>query len=127
MSQPEWIAVDWGTSRLRAYPMMGETAGEEISSDRGMGSLERSEFERMQTILATSPAARSAVDQAFIDANPVENVRFRLAGGLLGILAAVNEEVEYSYWASLIAVFTAISLRWPVSNTLTVLWRMSPA
>ena len=45
MSQPEWIAVDWGTSRLRAYPMMGETAGEEISSDRGMGSLERSEFE----------------------------------------------------------------------------------
>ena len=44
----------------------------------------------------------------FIDANPVENVRFRLAGGLLGILAAVNEEVEYSYWASLIAVFIAV-------------------
>jgi len=44
----------------------------------------------------------------FIDANPVENVRFRLAGGLLGILAAVNEEVEYSYWASLIAVFVVV-------------------
>ncbi len=44
----------------------------------------------------------------FIEENPVENVRFRLAGGLLGILAAVNEEVEYSYWASLIAVFIVV-------------------
>jgi hypothetical protein len=34
-------------------------------------------------------------------------LNFRLAGGILGILAAVNEEVEYSYWASLIAVFVA--------------------
>jgi hypothetical protein len=50
------------------------------------------------------------IDKAkeFIEANPVENVRFRLAGGLIGILAAVNEEVEYSYWASLIAVFVAV-------------------
>lgn len=44
-STPEWIAVDWGTSRLRAYPMTGETAGAEISSDRGMGTLGPSEFE----------------------------------------------------------------------------------
>ena len=46
--------------------------------------------------------------KAFIDANPVEKIRFRLAGGLLGILAAVNEEVEWSYWASLIAVFVVV-------------------
>ncbi len=46
--------------------------------------------------------------QEFIDTHPVEKVRFRLAGGLLGILAAVNEEVEYSYWASLIAVFVVV-------------------
>jgi hypothetical protein len=44
----------------------------------------------------------------FIDANPVEKIHFRLAGGLLGILAAVNEEVEWSYWASLIAVFVVV-------------------
>ena len=43
----------------------------------------------------------------FIDEHPLEKVTYRLAGGLLGILAAVNEEVEYSYWASLIAVFVA--------------------
>ncbi|MGH7818272.1 MAG: DUF1302 family protein, partial [Candidatus Binatia bacterium] len=33
----------------------------------------------------------------FIAANPLEHVEFRLAGGLMGILAAVNEEVEWSY------------------------------
>jgi predicted RND superfamily exporter protein len=46
--------------------------------------------------------------QEFIDAHPLEKIRFRLAGGLLGILAAVNEEVEWSYWASLIAVFVVV-------------------
>ena len=37
-----------------------------------------------------------------------DKVRFRLAGGILGILAAVNEEVAYSYWVSLIVVFLAV-------------------
>jgi hypothetical protein len=39
-----------------------------------------------------------SIDRArqFIEENPVENINFRLAGGLLGILAAVNEEVEWS-------------------------------
>jgi predicted RND superfamily exporter protein len=43
----------------------------------------------------------------FIEKNPNDKVRYRLAGGLLGILFAVNEEVEYSYWVSLIVVFLA--------------------
>ncbi|MBU1055440.1 MAG: MMPL family transporter [Proteobacteria bacterium] len=41
----------------------------------------------------------------YITEHPVEQVNFRLAGGILGILAAVNEEVEYSYWVSMIAIF----------------------
>lgn len=55
--------------------------------------------------------ARS-LDQAkvFIKNNPVENVRFRLAGGLLGVLAAVNEEVEKSYWKVLFVVLTVVFL-----------------
>lgn len=44
----------------------------------------------------------------FIDAHPVEKVRFRLAGGLLGILAAVNEEVEYSYWLAMGIAFAVV-------------------
>jgi predicted RND superfamily exporter protein len=35
----------------------------------------------------------------------VGDVRFRYAGGLFGILAAVNEEVEGSYWISLGMIF----------------------
>ncbi len=46
----------------------------------------------------------------FIEQNPSDKVNFRLAGGLLGILAAVNEEVEYSYWVSIIVVFSAVFL-----------------
>ncbi len=43
----------------------------------------------------------------FIEKNKAEKLNYRLAGGLLGILYAVNEEVEYSYWVSLIVVFVA--------------------
>ncbi len=42
---PEWIAVDWGTSNLRAWAMSGAEALAEVSSDRGMGTLKREEFE----------------------------------------------------------------------------------
>ncbi len=44
--QPDWIALDWGTSSLRAWAMEG-VAGvlAELTSDRGMGTLERHEFE----------------------------------------------------------------------------------
>ena len=48
--------------------------------------------------------------KVFIKNNPVENVRFRLAGGLLGVLAAVNEEVEKSYWKVLFVVLTVVFL-----------------
>src|SRR3989442_12953189 len=44
----------------------------------------------------------------FIEQNPVENIQFRLAGGLLGILAAVNEEVEWSYKWNLILVMVTV-------------------
>ncbi len=41
----EWIAVDWGTTHLRAWAMQGETVVAEASSARGMGSLDPTEFE----------------------------------------------------------------------------------
>ena len=48
--------------------------------------------------------------EEFIKERTPEKVNFRLAGGLLGILAAVNEEVEYSFWVSLVVVFSAVFL-----------------
>ena len=51
-----------------------------------------------------------SIDKAkeFIEKIEPEKVRFRLAGGLVGVLAAVNEEVEYSYWVSLAVIFIAV-------------------
>lgn len=36
-------------------------------------------------------------------------IRFRLAGGMFGILAAVNEKVESSYWTNLTLVFSVVA------------------
>jgi hypothetical protein len=41
-------------------------------------------------------------------ATNVQNVRYRLAGGLIGILAGVNEEVEWSYRVNLILILVVI-------------------
>lgn len=46
MIQPEWIAVDWGTSNLRVWAMgTGDTVLASAQSDKGMGSLAPDEFE----------------------------------------------------------------------------------
>ena len=45
MSKTDWIAVDWGTSHLRAYAMSGGSVLDERMSEDGMGSLERDQFE----------------------------------------------------------------------------------
>lgn len=57
--------------------------------------------------------AQHALDtaKAFIATHPQETVTFRLAGGLIGILAAVNEEIETSYRLNLyLVLFTVFVL-----------------
>lgn len=49
-----------------------------------------------------------AMAEEFIYNNPVEDLNFRLAGGLLGILAAINDEVEWSYKWNLILVMVTV-------------------
>jgi predicted RND superfamily exporter protein len=44
----------------------------------------------------------------YIAANPVESMDFRLAGGLFGILAAINDEVEWSYTWNLVLVLVTV-------------------
>jgi 2-dehydro-3-deoxygalactonokinase len=41
----DWIAVDWGTSHLRAWAMAGDAVLAEAASDDGMGRLTRAQFE----------------------------------------------------------------------------------
>lgn len=40
-----WIAVDWGTTRLRAWAMRGTDVVQQASSDRGLATLDRDGFE----------------------------------------------------------------------------------
>ncbi|ABG32393.1 2-keto-3-deoxy-galactonokinase [Roseobacter denitrificans] len=42
---PEWIALDWGTSNLRAFAMQGATVLERAESNAGMRKLEPAQFE----------------------------------------------------------------------------------
>ncbi|MCV0397166.1 MAG: 2-dehydro-3-deoxygalactonokinase [Rhizobiaceae bacterium] len=44
-AEPQWIAVDWGTTNLRAWAMVGDQPLATAKSARGMGTLSREEFE----------------------------------------------------------------------------------
>jgi 2-dehydro-3-deoxygalactonokinase len=45
MTDFQWIAVDWGTTRLRAWGMSGDTVTFQRQADTGMGGLTRDGFE----------------------------------------------------------------------------------
>lgn len=45
-----------------------------------------------------------------VRSDPKSMIEVRLAGGILGILAAVNEEVGWSYWAILVVIFSTVFL-----------------
>ena len=45
MTKADWIAVDWGTSHLRAWGLSGDQIVQQAASDQGMGSLTRDGFE----------------------------------------------------------------------------------
>jgi predicted RND superfamily exporter protein len=62
----------------------------------------------------------------YIAANPEEKIDFRLAGGLFGILAAVNDEVEWSYKWNLILVLVTVFILsfltyWSLAGALIVM------
>lgn len=48
--------------------------------------------------------------ESYIDSHSTDKVYLRLAGGIIGILAAVNEEVEWSYWANMLTIFAVTFL-----------------
>jgi predicted RND superfamily exporter protein len=97
---------------------IGNLIGMMLMGD-GAGTLERFVDKDLQNATITiyfkdyshdtiTGALRQA--QEYIAANPVEGIDFRLAGGLIGILAAVNEEVEWSYRVNLYLVLATVFL-----------------
>ncbi len=61
---------------------------------------------------SSNAEAKQAITTAkeYLTAHPHEAVTFRLAGGLVGILAAVQEEVEYAYRYNLLLVLVSVFL-----------------
>lgn len=58
----EWIAVDWGTSSLRAWAMQGDTVLAEAASGDGMSRLDRDGFEPALLALISDWIADGPVD-----------------------------------------------------------------
>lgn len=80
---PNWIAVDWGTSNLRAYAMQGATVIARATSDHGMGGLAREGFE---------PALRVLVHD-WLQHGPVSVVACGMVGARQGWIEAPYREV----------------------------------
>ncbi|MFK7877083.1 MAG: 2-dehydro-3-deoxygalactonokinase [Paracoccaceae bacterium] len=45
MTHADWIAIDWGTTHMRAWAMQGRSPVAHLSSDKGMNSLSQEQFE----------------------------------------------------------------------------------
>ncbi len=97
---------------------IGNLIGMMLMGD-GAGTLERFVDKDLQNATITiyfkdysHDTIMGALRQAseYIAANPVDGIDFRLAGGLIGILAAVNEEVEWSYRVNLYLVLATVFL-----------------
>jgi predicted RND superfamily exporter protein len=58
------------------------------------------------TIKSAISETKEFADEVNSDSH--SKVEIKLAGGILGILAAVNEEVEWSYWAIFIIIFSTV-------------------
>ena len=70
MQTPDWIAVDWGTSNMRAWAMSASGSMlAEVQSDKGMADLTPDQFE---------PALRAATSGWAIDDIPI------IACGMVG-------------------------------------------
>ena len=79
----EWIAVDWGTSNMRAWAMEGDVPRAEARSDKGMGALKPSEFEK----------ALLEVVEPWLGAGPTPVVACGMVGARQGWVEATYAKV----------------------------------
>ncbi|MBS9722150.1 2-dehydro-3-deoxygalactonokinase [Tianweitania sp. BSSL-BM11] len=71
----DWIAVDWGTSNLRAWAMADDRAVATVSAPTGMGGLERHQFE---------PALLAATEPWLSAERPIDVVACGMVGARQG-------------------------------------------
>ena len=107
------------------YAHVGRRAGHLNDSSIKICKMPRSQFIfRDYTHDTIMDALKRAKE--YIAANPADKIDFRLAGGLFGILAAVNEEVEWSYRVNLYLVLVTVFILsfltyWSLAGALIVM------
>lgn len=74
----DWIAVDWGTSHLRAWAMQGATAVHSAQSDRGMARVTKGGFQ----------AALLDLVEEWLPAHPIDVIACGMVGARQGWVEA---------------------------------------
>lgn len=83
--RPDWIAVDWGTSRLRTWAMSGNSIEAQAQSDAGMGRLTPDQFE---------PALLELINDWLVDkTNPTPVIACGMVGARQGWIEAPYQPV----------------------------------
>lgn len=80
----DWIALDWGTSNLRAYAMQGATVLDRAASEDGMGKLSPDAFE---------PAMRRLIELWLDGSNTIPIVACGMVGSRQGWVEAPYRSV----------------------------------
>ncbi|WP_170384578.1 2-dehydro-3-deoxygalactonokinase [Ruegeria atlantica] len=76
--KPEWIAVDWGTSHLRAWAMQGDKVLDQAQSDKGMAKVEPDGFQ---------PALFELIE-GWLDEAPIDVIACGMVGARQGWVEA---------------------------------------
>jgi predicted RND superfamily exporter protein len=77
-----------------------------VASGYNEGSLKWATVSRNQRLLGTTRVVNAA--QAFIEANPQENINFALAAGNAGIEAATNDEIASAQNKMMVLIYAAV-------------------
>jgi hypothetical protein len=109
---PKWAVLPSESSsigNLIGIMLMGDGAGAlERFVDKNVQHASMTIFFRDYSHDTITTALQQAKD--YIKTHPIDGIEFRLAGGLIGILAAVNEEMEWSYRVNLYLVLATVFL-----------------
>ena len=111
------INASWneGSLKWRTLPRNQYTLAKSVSPVPTTSGLLNAECSVMPVSIFTADHKAETIDRivdavkAFRNANPHEQVRFRLAGGNVGVMAATNETVEASQFPILAYVYAAIA------------------
>jgi predicted RND superfamily exporter protein len=111
-ADPKWELLPDGEDKLRFFLELLYTSGDRGDRDRFITSDHKNASVTIYLRDHRGETLRNVIAHAqrFIDSHPMQQARFRLAGGYGGLLAAINEDItRFDVWITL-AAFGAVFL-----------------